>query len=269
VGKGKSVAELKTHPASVEVCVIGSGTGIPNRHRRPPALVLRIGSYHLLFDCGAGTTWALAEVGLDFRDLDWIWLSHFHPDHTGDLVPLLFAARSPYYGRKKPLVIGGPSGLKKFYRRLREVYGRWIELEPALLSFKEIEPIVPGAINLPFGKLYTLAMAHTKESLGYRLETNDGLVVAYSGDTDYCSNVVALGRDADLFFCECSFPDHLKVEGHLSPRQTGRIAQEARCKRLALVHLYPACDETDVIAACRQYYSGEVVVAKDFMWFRL
>jgi ribonuclease BN (tRNA processing enzyme) len=260
---------VKKIAAKVEACVIGSGTGIPNPRRRPPALVLRSGEYLLLFDCGAGTIWALAEVGLDFRDLDWIWLSHFHPDHTSDLVPLLFAAKSPLYGRKKPLLIGGSLGLKQFYRRLCEVYGRWIQLEPALLSFKEIEPTAPSTTNLPFGKLYTLAMAHTSESLGYRLETKDGLVVCYSGDTDYCSNVVALCRDADLFFCECSFPDHLKVEGHLSPRWAGRIAREAGCKRLVLVHLYPACDEIDVIAACRRDYSGDVVVAEDFMWFRL
>lgn len=260
---------MRIASARVEACVIGSGTGIPNPRRRPPALVLRSEGYLLLFDCGAGTIWALAEAGLDFRDLDCIWLSHFHPDHTGDLAPLLFAARSPLYGRKKPLLIGGASGLKQFYRRLSEVYGRWIEMEPALLSFKEIEPTDATTINLPFGKLVTMAMAHTKESLGYRLETLDGLVVSYSGDTDYCSNAVALGRDADLFFCECSFPDHLKVEGHLSPRWAGRIAREARCKRLVLIHLYPVCDETDVIAACRQDYSGDVVVAEDFMWFPL
>lgn len=253
----------------VEACVIGSGTGIPNPRRRPPALVLRVGNNLLLFDCGAGTIWALAEAGLDFRELDWIWLSHFHPDHTVDLVPLLFAARSPLYGRKKPLVIGGATGLKNFYQRLRGVYGRWIELEPDLLTFKEIEPEASASIDLPFGKLTTLAMAHTTESLGYRLKTKDGLVLAYSGDTDYCGNVVELAKNADLFFCECSFPDHLKTEGHLSPQWAGRVAREAGCKRLVLTHLYPACDETDVVAACRQEYSGEIVVAEDRMWFRL
>jgi hypothetical protein len=35
------------------------------------------------------------------------------------------------------------------------------------------------------------------------------------------------------------------------------------------MHLYPVCDEIDVIAACRQDYSGDVVVAEDFMRFRL
>jgi ribonuclease BN (tRNA processing enzyme) len=260
---------VKEAVATLEACVIGSGAGIPNSRRRPPALVVRVKGYCLLFDCGAGTIWSLAEAGLDYRDLDWLWFTHFHPDHTAGLVPLLFAARSPVYGREKPLVIGGAAGLKDFYRRLHGVYGSWIELDSALLTFAEIEYTGAVEMALPFGKLATLPLDHTKESLGYRLETQDGLVLSYSGDTEYCSNIVALANEADLFFCECSFPDSLKSTGHLTPGWAGRVAQEADCRRLILTHLYPMCDEIDVVAACRKQYSGEVVLAEDLMWFRL
>jgi len=260
---------VKETSARLEVCVIGSGTSIPNPRRRPPALVVRVGDYLLLFDCGAGTIWAFTQAGLDYRDLDWIWLSHFHPDHTTDLVPLLFAARSPLYGRKKPLVIGAATGLKDYYERLHQVYGHWIELDSSLLAFREVESTSVTKMDFPFGSLSTLPLEHVKESLGYRLKTEDGLIWAYSGDTDYCNNLVSLARDADLFFCECSFPDNLKTEGHLTPKWAGKAAREAGCKRLVLTHLYPACDEIDVVAACRKEYSGDIVVAEDFMWFRL
>ena len=260
---------MKDSAAKLEVCVIGSGTGIPSRRRRPPALVVRVKGYTLLFDCGAGTIWSLAEAGLDYRDLDSIWFTHFHPDHTAGLVPLLFAARSPDYGRKKPLLIGAATGLKDFFKRLHGVYGSWIELDPALLTIEEIEHTDSTEMELPFGKLFTLPMDHTRESLGYRLETKEGLVLIYSGDTGYCSNIVTLAREADLFLCECSFPDNLEVKGHLTPESAGRVAQEAHCKRLVLIHLYPMCDEIDVVAACGKEYSGEIVLAEDFMWFRL
>ena len=189
--------------------------------------------------------------------------------HLRTLVPLLFAARSPLYGREKPLVIGGAVGLENFFEQLYGVYGHWIEMDTSLLTLKEIEPMAAVDMDLPFGRLVSLAMAHTKESLGYRLETNDDLILAYSGDTDYCSNAVNLARNADIFFCECSFPDHLKTEGHLSPELAGRVAQEASCKRLVLTHLYPVCDDVDLVAACRLQYSGDIVVAEDLMWFRL
>ena len=60
---------MKESIVRIEACVIGSGTGIPNPRRRPPALVIRLEGHLLLFDCGAGTIWGLAEAGLDFRDL--------------------------------------------------------------------------------------------------------------------------------------------------------------------------------------------------------
>ena len=260
---------LNKSDSTVEICVIGSGTGIPSPRRRPPALVVRVKGYFLLFDCGAGTIWSLAEAGLDYRDIDWLWFTHFHPDHTAGLVPLLFAAKSPLYGRTKPLSIGGATGLQDFFRRLHRVYGSWIELDSALLTFEEIDHSGATEMELPFGKLSTLQMDHTKESIGYRLETKGGLVLSYSGDTGYCSNIVTLAREADLFFCECSFPDNLRVTGHLTPEWAGRVAREADCKRLVLTHFYPLCDDIDVVAACRKNYSGEIVLAEDFMWFSL
>jgi ribonuclease BN (tRNA processing enzyme) len=149
------------------------------------------------------------------------------------------------------------------------VHGSWIELPPDLLVLREIVPDAAPTLDLPFGSLSALPMAHTAESLGYRLQTRDGLSLAYSGDTDYCANVVALAGEADLFFCECAFPDQLKSEGHLTPRWAGRVAREAGCKRLVLTHLYPACDDIDVMADCSQEFSGEIVVAEDLMWFHL
>jgi len=254
---------------SVEVWLLGSGTGIPHPRRRPPALAVRAGECLLLFDCGAGTLWSLAQAGLEFRDLDWLFLSHFHPDHSGDLASLLFAARSPLYGRKKPLAIGGAPGLVDFHKRLSGVYGQWIHLDQDLLSLQEIDTSASASLDLPCGRLVTLAMAHTAASLGYRLETRGGAVIAYSGDTDYCANAVLLAKDADLFVCECSFPDHLKTAGHLSPRWAGRLAREAGCRRLLLTHLYPACDAVDVAAACRKEYDGDILVAEDLMRLRI
>jgi ribonuclease BN (tRNA processing enzyme) len=59
-------------------------------------------------------------------------------------------------------------------------------------------------------------VAHIAGSIGYRVETPGGSSVAYSGDTDLCEGLVELARGADLFLCECSLPDEMKVEGHLS-----------------------------------------------------
>jgi len=39
----------------------------------------------LLFDSGSGTLRRLLEAGIDFKEVDYLIYSHFHPDHTADL----------------------------------------------------------------------------------------------------------------------------------------------------------------------------------------
>ncbi len=108
-------------------------------------------------------------------------------------------------------------------------------------------------------------MAHISESVGYRIEFKDGKSMTVSGDTDYCQNIIDLGQQVDLLVLECSFPDERKVEGHLTPSLAGKIALESQCRKLMLYHLYPICDQYDILAQCRQVYQGEVLLAEDLM----
>jgi ribonuclease BN (tRNA processing enzyme) len=101
--------------------------------------------------------------------------------------------------------------------------------------------------------------------VGFRLECKKGKTIAYSGDTDYCTNLIELARGVDLLILECSFPDDRKVEGHLTPSLAGRVAQEAECKRLLLTHFYPPCDDHDIVGIVKNQYAGEVILAEDLM----
>jgi ribonuclease BN (tRNA processing enzyme) len=111
----------------------------------------------------------------------------------------------------------------------------------------------------------TLPMAHIESSIGYRVTATDGTSVAYTGDTDFWENAIALARDADLFICESALPDAMRVEGHLTPSLAGRIATEAKVKKLMLTHFYPECDTVDVEAECRKTYDGPLLLASDLM----
>ena len=104
----------------MEIIIIGSGTGVPSLRRGSPATVIRVGDHLLLLDSGSGTLRRLLEAGVDFRDVDYLFYSHFHPDHTSDLVPFLFASN---YGseevRRRGLTIIGPPGMADFYEKLK------------------------------------------------------------------------------------------------------------------------------------------------------
>ena len=98
-----------------------------------------------------------------------------------------------------------------------------------------------------------------------RPKSPEGKVVAYSGDTDYCPNLIELAKGVDLLILECSLPDDMKIDGHLTPSLAGRVARETECKRLLLTHFYPPCDKYDIVEIVKKQYKGEVKLAEDLM----
>src|SRR5215831_7763979 len=98
----------------MKLVVLGSGTSVPHPHRAAPAFWLETTGGTLLLDCGMDTAHRMAEEGLDWPNLDAIWISHLHLDHCGGLAPLLFGTKwAPQtQSRRKPLTIFGCAGLR-------------------------------------------------------------------------------------------------------------------------------------------------------------
>jgi ribonuclease BN (tRNA processing enzyme) len=249
-----------------EMIIVGSGTGIPSLRRGSPGLLLISESSKVLIDSGSGTLRRMLEVGITYHDVDLLLYTHIHPDHISDLVPILFACKYSDLPREKDLLCVGGAGFKHFFNKLKKVYGSWIEAQSYHLTIKEISQKPLSFRDLT---IFAKPMAHLPESVGYRIEFNDGKSVAISGDTDYCKNIIDLASEVDLLVLECSFPDEKKVDGHLTPSMAGKIGLESRCKRLLLIHLYPICDQFDILKECRKIYQGDVILGEDLMRIKI
>ncbi len=246
----------------MELSILGSGTCVPTAERGPSGLALAFNTHLILFDGGGGSLRQMAKLNLDFRQIDYFCLTHFHPDHVSDLVPFLFALNYTVdYTRTQPLNLIGPLGLKKFYDQLRGIFGSWIEPHSYELFLHEIEE---AFLSFNDFTLTSLPMKHSAVAIGFRID-HEGRSLVYSGDTDYCTNIIKLGREANLLVLECSFPEHRKVSGHLTPVLAGQIAREAACQRLLLTHFYPVFQGQNIIAECQRKFSGEIILAADGM----
>lgn len=233
-------------------------------------MLIQIDTALLLFDSGAGTMRRLLEVGIKIDKISYIFYSHLHPDHTGELVPFLFATKYPEsYRRRKPFTIVAAKGFGDFYEKLKLAYGQWIELEPGLMNIAELDNENRDQLNCGLFDVDSLPMNHTEESLAYRITSAAGNSVVYSGDTDTCENLVTLAEQTDVLICESALPDEMKAPGHLTPSLAGRIATEAGVKKLVLTHFYPECDTVDVSAQCRKTYDGPLVLAEDLLEIQL
>jgi ribonuclease BN (tRNA processing enzyme) len=249
-----------------ELIILGSGTGIPSLRRGSPGLVLISDNSKVLVDSGPGTLRRMLEVGITYRDIDLLLYTHIHPDHISELVPILVACRYTDLPRQKDLIALGSPGFKDHFEGIKKLYWPWIEPPSYHLAIKETsqKPFLFKEL-----KIYSKSMAHMPESVGFRIEFKDGRSIAISGDTDYCRNVIDLAFEVDLLVLECSFPDGKKCEGHLTPSLAGRIAFESHCKRLLLTHLYPICDQFDILKQCGQAYKGEIILGEDLMKIRI
>jgi ribonuclease BN (tRNA processing enzyme) len=253
---------LQRNQNLAEVIVIGSGTGAPSLRRGSPGLVILSENSTVLVDSGPGVVRKMLEAGLTYHDIDLLLYTHTHPDHVSDLVPFLFACKYADKPRQEDLLCAGGPGFKDFFEKLKNVYGAWIEPRSYRLTIQEI---LQPHFSFRDLRISVTPMSHLRESLGYRIQFESGKTIALSGDTDYCENLVDLASAVDLLILECSFPEGMKVEGHLTPTLAGRVAMESNCRRLLLTHLYPMCDQFDIVRQCSQVFQGEIILAEDLM----
>ncbi len=241
--------------------ILGSGTCIPTTKRGSSSYLVSFNSNKILFDCGNGATWKLEKIGINYLDIDHIFITHLHPDHNSDLIPFLFATKYPSgTARTKPLHIWGPKGFKDFFNSISGAYNRWIE--PDCLKVLELECGMDHKLN--GFSISCLKTPHTDNSLAYKLQTDEKVIV-YSGDTDYTDSLADLAHRSDVLIIECSFPDRLKKPGHLTPSEVIRIANLSKPRKLVLTHLYPICDEENVYDLIKNNTDCEILLGEDLL----
>lgn len=253
---------------STRVTILGSGTCVPRLDRSACAILIETGDAKILLDLGPGTIGRLLQYRVTIFDITHLAFSHFHPDHTSEWVPFIFATKYPDGGqRKKLLTVFGGTGLGFFYKGLQGAYGDGIVLPKTQMILRELDTLAGETVEFSDFRLTARPTRHRPESLAYRIEDRTGRSVVYSGDTDECDTLWELAREADLLICEAAMPDQLKVPGHLTPGLAGHIAHQAKARRLVLTHLYPSCDEVDIVKQARKAYKGEIFKAEDLMTF--
>ncbi|HEV8304473.1 MAG TPA: ribonuclease Z [Gemmatimonadales bacterium] len=246
----------------MDLVTVGTGTVAPSAHRVCACHWVARDDLRVLLDCGAGTLHRLAEFGLPWHQVSHVVLSHFHPDHWGELPMLVYALKhTTVPPRTEPLVILGPPGVVQLVRTLAEGYGAWL-LDPGfpigILDVRDAEPFPLNAdVNLE-----TFPVPHTTESVALALVAPEGRLV-YTGDTGPSGELARWATGCDLLLAECSLPEAMAMDIHLTPERAGELARDAQAKRLVLTHFYPPVETTDPAALAGTRFSGPIAAARD------
>ena len=212
----------------VRLTVIGSSPAWPNPGSAQSGYLIE-GPGKLLLDCGPGV---LARLREERVMPDAISITHWHLDHSGDLIPWAWLnAYSPEAGRNRP-ELWLPPGSAKELETFTSFWGvpRMWERAFELREYAPGEPFEAAGFTIEAIQLPHYAM----QAFGFRV-THGGKTLAYSGDSAPTDELAALARGADLFVCEATLADGT-TDGELRGHLTAEEALAAADGRILLTH---------------------------------
>jgi ribonuclease BN (tRNA processing enzyme) len=212
--------------------------------------LLQSGDANIWLDCGNGTFGHLQQH-IRAEDLTAVVLTHEHPDHCVDVYGLHVLTR---YGlEREGLPVYAPEGLADHLGQL--VGGDWGGAFE-WLPIDEDEKVKIGGVDLRFSRTDHPPPTYAVEA------TADGRRMIYTSDTGPGWDVSAFEPGADLVLSEATYEHGKKpVEIHLSAREAGTMAREARARRLMLTHLWPRLDPHKVVTEGSDAYGDSVSLA--------
>lgn len=246
----------------MKLTTIGTGTAAPHPTRVSSAHLVETTDIRLLLDCGSGAVHRMAQLGIAWQDITHVALSHFHTDHISDLPLLVMGWRwGQLPARAAPVTVIGPLGTTALFERMAGVHGDWLLAPGFPVTIREITST--DSIQLSEDvELTCHPVPHTPESVAYSVREGPRRFV-YTGDTGVSATLGEWAQDCDLLLAECSLPDAMAIREHLTPRQAGALAVQARARQLVLTHFYPPVEAVDIGAEVAEHYAGPTIVATD------
>jgi len=237
----------------VRLSVVGAGPAYSDRIGAVGACyLLEAGGASMALDLGHGAFAGLAARVAPER-LTTIFVSHLHPDHFIDLVPLRHWLRNEVRPRAR-VRVDGPAALLERIDALHDLPG----FAGAAL---DLAPLTVGSRTVDLFVLELARVRHTDDSWAVRVSTGGaapGLV--YSGDIGDAAGLAPLVRAGDVLLVEASFgPGPVPADAeHLDGPAIGRLAATRRPGRVLLTHMLPGVDPQATVATVRESFDGPV-----------
>jgi ribonuclease BN (tRNA processing enzyme) len=236
----------------MRLTVLGAGPAYTDRPGASGACYLvSEGSTHVLLDLGQGS-FPRIFAHVQPTDLAAVVVSHLHPDHFIDLVPLRHYLRWEFEPPRRVRVLG-PSALAD---RLDALHAHPGFTAGALDAGTLGEgPHLIGSLEVT-ARLVT----HTDESYAIRVAGATGPGLVYSGDCGRADDIAPLVRPGDVLLAEVSFgpgPVPRGVE-HLDGPAVGALATASGASRALLTHLQMGYDAEATVAAARTRHEGPI-----------
>ncbi|GAA4914407.1 MBL fold metallo-hydrolase [Streptomyces coeruleoprunus] len=235
--------------------VLGSATPYPSVDNPCSGYLVSGGRTHIWVDAGTGTLARLQRyVRLD--ELDAIWISHLHADHSADLLTAYYGALFADVQLAAPIPLFGPPGIAD---RLAHFLTNTATRSPVESAFAVQELHDGHRARVGAFTLTSRAVAHGIPAFAVRFEARDRSLV-YSGDTAPCATLTKLAEACDVLLCEADSAQAPAGEDrvHHTPEDAGETARAAGAGRLIVTHVGPFLTPEEAVARAATRFDGPV-----------
>ncbi len=216
--------------------------------------LLRHDGFNAVLDMGGGGLGKL-QKHISIADIGAVFVSHAHPDHWVDLLPLSIAR---HFGGLAPgLSLFVPEVFSELAAGIVATGSRdaW-ESSYAQRTLAPGKPVTAGPLHVT-----TFAVPHAEGSIGFRVEAG-GDVFVYTGDTGPGDILVEMAAGADVLLAEATHIDGGELPFHLTSRQAAEYAAEAGVSKLVLTHVQPDIDRAVSLTQAKEAFEREAVLAE-------
>jgi ribonuclease BN (tRNA processing enzyme) len=242
----------------MELTVLGCSPALPNPGSASTGYLLTSGLTRLLVDCGHGVCGQL-RAAIEVPNLSAIVITHMHPDHYFDLVPLAYAY---YFGKLPAIPLHLPPGGRAVLDALASAAGIPSTFFPSLFEIEEYDPA--GSLRIEPLSLAFAPIKHYIPGYAIRFQEGDSSLI-FTADTARFDPVIELARNATAGLFECAvlrYESENERLGHLDAEAAGTMAKDAGVGSLILTH-YPANQSAEILPIASEAFGGPVELARD------
>ncbi|MFH2106881.1 MAG: MBL fold metallo-hydrolase [Candidatus Micrarchaeota archaeon] len=214
----------------MKIHFLGTNGWFDSNTGETPCILIDSKEAYVVLDAGNGIR-KLDKYIKDKKKPIYLFLSHFHLDHTSGLHILL------KFNFSQGLVIAGQPGTKGILGRLMaKPFTAPLQLLNRKYPVKVID-LKQGKDQLGALTFEADYLDHADPCFGYSFFI-EGKKITYCTDTGVCNNLVRLAKKSDVFITECTWNKRNQYKGwpHLSPHDAAEVAKKADVKRLILTH---------------------------------
>jgi ribonuclease Z len=273
------LAPVVSQAQELKVTLLGTGSPPPEIERFGPGTLVQAGTELLLFDVGRGVAQRLRQVNISLVDVDALFLTHLHADHTLG-IPDLWLSRA-LDNRSAPLQVFGPEGTEDMLLNLRKAYQADSRMAAATVTHHVAQGMVYKQGGVTVTAFSVDHSAGPTPAFGYRIDYA-GRSLVISGDTRPSENLVRFAQGADVLIHEviAARPALLRqservrrtISVHTSPEEAGKIFDRVKPKLAVYTHVglvggpaARAALAAELIPRTRSTYAGPVEVGEDLM----